>query len=241
MLRAESRHFYAVTGKILRWAALLVAGSSILRAQAADIPHAFPRDGAARVLDNAWGTVWDVKWAPHKAAPLHTHRYDYVGVELVKATVNFTSPGGFPRTVELGMGEAYFRPRGETHVEEPVTAEPARHTIVIDLKDAPTRKYANTTRYSVAAPGGVAIKLAENARVAIWEYQWTPGRSSSTRFLERDAFMVVVEGGELRATLPNGQVEIRGLVPGQVLFRPGGRAQSEQTTGSLRAIIIELK
>ena len=213
----------------------------MLQAQSAEVPHAFPRDGAARVLDNAWGTVWDVKWVSHKATALHTHRYDYVGVELVKATVNFTSPGGFPRTVELGMGEAYFRPKGETHVEEPVTTDPPRHEIVIDLKDAPTRRYPNSTRYSSAGPGGVAIKVAENTRVAIWEYHWTAGAPTSIRFLERDAFLVVVEGGELRTTLPNGRTEIRALLPGQVLFRPGGRAQSEQTMGSVRAIIVELK
>ena len=45
----------------VRW---LCQGPRAHSQDARDLPHAFPREGATLVLDNDWGTVWDVTWSP---------------------------------------------------------------------------------------------------------------------------------------------------------------------------------
>ena len=49
-----------------QWYAIaIVCGISLvpgLSAQRNDLPHAFPREGATRVLQNEWISAWEVVW-----------------------------------------------------------------------------------------------------------------------------------------------------------------------------------
>ena len=47
--------------------------------QAAELPPPFPRPGTTKLLENDAVAVWDVSWLKQKY-PLHTHRYDLVGI-----------------------------------------------------------------------------------------------------------------------------------------------------------------
>jgi hypothetical protein len=114
--------------------------------------------------------------------------------------------------------------------------------VLIDLKEVAVRTYANTTAHPDAAPADSTRKVLENARVIMWERTWAPGQAATMTFQTRDAFMMVVDGGELTVTSPDAPPQVLTLSPGQVLFQPGGRARAEQAAkGAVRAIVVELK
>jgi len=207
-----------------------------------DLPHAFPRDGARQVLDNPWGTAWDVTWPPHVPTALHRHAFDYVGVELVDSTFNVTPPGGDPRETSKKKGDAYFLPKGTTHSEEGLSDQPPRHAVLIDLKPQRSPSAANNTQYRSVFPNGAATKVLENPRVVLWDVTWTAGQPVQTYFYTRNTFVVYVDGGELRSSEAGGVEALRPIAPGQVIFVPAGRARSDQATAAtVRAIIVELK
>jgi hypothetical protein len=145
------------------------------RAQSSDareLPHASPRQGAAQLLDNDWGTVWGVTWVPGSSTAMHRHAFDYVGVELTDSRFNSVAPDGQRRTISQERGASYFLPRGITHIEELLSSDPARHTVVIDLKDATAPSFVNSSRSPTAFAEGVARKVVENARVVMWDYMF---------------------------------------------------------------------
>jgi hypothetical protein len=216
------------------------------RAQSLDVrqepPPAFPRVGATRVLENDWGTVWDVIWAPGSATPMHRHGFDYVGVELANSTFSTVTPDGQRRTLTAKTGASWFLQRGVTHIEEVPSGSPARHAVVIDLKDAAEPSFVNSSGSPIAFAEGVAAKVDENQRVVRWDYTWPTGENAPARFYGKNAFIIFVDGGELTSSVAGRRPQSLLVSAGQVLFRPGGSALSERSTrGNVRGIIIELK
>ena len=211
---------------------LLFAG--LLRAQPADYPHAFPRQGAKIVLDNAQGTVWEVVWPQNVATAMHRHRFDYMGVELEDAQVRVTGVDGQSHVASPKRDSAWFLPRNTTHIEEGLTTNPTRHAVIIDIKDdAPT---AGNCGSPIAVNG--AKSIADNARAAIWEYTWpTASNGESCR---RSAFIVFTSGGEISIASATGKKTIA-VSRAQVLYRPAGRDSEIVTKGNVRGFIFELK
>jgi quercetin dioxygenase-like cupin family protein len=216
----------------------IVAFGFVALACAQDLPHAFPRAGAKQVLDNEWGTVWDVVWAPGETTPMHRHRFDYVGVELEDAQVGIVEVDGRRRTFSLKRGESYFLPRGTTHQEVGVSDNPQRHALIIDLKDAPAPVFPNPSGLPDAFTSRGSKKLLENQRVVMWDYTWPSGDRAKRYLYTRNAFIVFLNQGEL--TSSDGRYSM--FASGQVVFREGGRAVME-ASGSVRVrgIVIELK
>lgn len=58
---------------------LLILAAPAIQAQTDDLPPAYPRDGAIRILENEHVIVWDISWLKHDY-PKHRHRYDHTGV-----------------------------------------------------------------------------------------------------------------------------------------------------------------
>lgn len=158
---------------VIVFVALLAPGESA-QGQTADarreLPPAFAREGARQVLENDFGTVWDVTWTPGSATPMHRHTFDYVGVELANTTFSVVAPNGQRRTLPAKAGGAWFLPRGTTHIEEMPVDSPARHAVVIDVKDIAAPSLVNLSGSPKVFPQGVAEKIIENARVVMWEY-----------------------------------------------------------------------
>lgn len=206
-----------------------------------DLPHAFPREGATEIVDNARLTAWDVTWPKNKSSGMHRHAYDYVGIELNDSVTKITGPDGQVHNATLKRATAYFLPKGTTHMEEGVSDVP-RHAILVDLKDAPSPSYPNKTGLPPAFPREGARKVLENRRVVIWDYAWTPGKATPMHFHDKDVFLVFLDGGELESTTPDGQATVRTIATNEPQFNPGNRAHSEKMTkGAVRAIIVELK
>ncbi len=206
-----------------------------LRAQPADYPHAFPRQGAKIVLDNAQGTVWEVVWPQNVPTPMHRHRFDYMGVELEDAQVRVTEVDGKLRVANTKRDNAWFLPRNTTHIEEGLTANPNRHAVIIDIKDdAPL---AGTACGSPATLDG-AKSVVDNARAAIYEYTWPTTVGAVT--CQRSAFIIFTSGGEISINSSNGPKTVA-VSRAQVLFRPGGRESEHAIKGSVHGFIFELK
>jgi hypothetical protein len=224
--------------------ALLALGESA-QAQSSDarreLPPAFPREGARQVLENDWGTVWDVTWTPGSATPMHRHAFDYVGVEFADTTFSVVAPNGQRRTLPAKAGGAWFLQRGTTHIEEMSGDSPARHAVVIDLKDEAAPSLINSSGSPTVFPQGVGEKIIDNGRVVMWNYTW-PAEGAPTYFYDKNAFIVFVNGGELTSSVAGGPAQPLIVSTGQVLFRAGGRTLSERSAkGNVRGIVIELK
>ena len=225
-----------LTGMIF---AVLVA-SAILIAQTAELPHAFPREGAKQVLDNERVTVWDVVWEKNKPTGMRRHRYDLVGVELSDATAKVTSPQG-ATNASPKPGQVFFLQKGVTRSEEG-TSDTPRHAILIDLKDVKIPPLPNKAGYADAFPREGAKKLLENDRVVVWDFSWTPGKPTAMHFHDKDVVAVYLGNGDLSSTTPDGKSVVNSRSFGQATFNPRDRTHYETLVkGTLRVIAVELK
>lgn len=222
--------------------ALLPLLLTLLPASAQELPHAFPRDGATQIFDNDRVTIWDVTWIKGKPSPMHRHKYDLVGVYLVGSPITVTMPDGTSRESSVDEGFVLFQPKGVTHIEEGAVEENPRHAILVDLKEAPSPTYRNTTGLPSAFPRDGAVNRLENDRVVIWEYAWMPGKPTPQHFHDKDVIVVFMADGVLRSVTPDGEVSETEVHRGEASFTRGGRAHSEAlVSGAPRAIIVELK
>jgi quercetin dioxygenase-like cupin family protein len=139
-------------------------------------------------------------------------------------------------------GFVLFQPKGVTHIEEGLVDDNPRHAILIDLKDHEAAPIPNTSGFPSAFPREGAVNRLENDRVAIWDYRWTPGQPTPMHFHDKDVVVVVMEGGELESTTPDGKSRVTRVARGEASFTPGNRIHTEKlVSGAARAILVELK
>jgi hypothetical protein len=98
----------------------------------ADVPTAFPREGAIKAIDNERVTEWDYTWQPGRRVPAHMHDKDSVQVFYQGGTIKFTSADGKSETERFAFGDARFIPRGTIETEEAIEGSP--RAITIELK-----------------------------------------------------------------------------------------------------------
>ncbi len=224
--------------------AVLVAPQFPARAQSASdsLPHAFPRDGATRVLSNAWITAWDVTWPAGKATPMHRHQFDYFGVELVKARTIGVSVEGKVDTGSVDRGEAWFLEQGVTHGEIGFNTKTPRHAVIVDLTDSAGPLFTNTTPFKAGIDAAHAKLLTDNSRVTMWEFPVRRGIHEPLRFYDHNVVLILVDAGELTIRTGDAPPETASYPAGRLLFLPGGTARSiEAPKRDIRTIITELK
>ena len=211
-------------------------------AQSQDYPPAFPREGARQVFDNMWITAWDDTWIPDKPTPMHRHVYDYFGWEFTDSKTDSVSPEGDTRSVSTSRGLAWFLSKGVTHVEIGRSSNPPRHAILVELKDAGSPYYRNTTTFPTAFPSDGDRQIVDNQRVTMWERTWMPGQPASPRYFERNVVMIFANAGDLRLGAPVEQPHVTSFAEGAVLFLAGGGARAiEATNIAVRTLLVELK
>ena len=214
---------------------------TLLPLQTAELPHAFPREGAKQLIDNERVTVWEVTSEKGKPTPVHRHRYDMVRVELADATVKVTSERGAASISNLHVGQVAFGRKGMTDAQEG-TSDTPRRAIMVDLKDVTVAPLPNRSGYPDAFPREGAKKLIENDRVVVWDFSWTPGKPTAMHFHGRDVVVVYLGNGDLSSTTPDGQTSVSTSSFGQAKFNPRDRTHSELLVkGSQRVIAVELK
>ena len=189
---------------------------ALFAGQAAPHPPPYPRPGTTQVFENDIIAVWDVAWLKQKY-PLHTHRYDLIGVSYVEGDRIITqgdAPGRLSRTKAWVFQSNVA---DNTHVEEGASDPPMR-AILMEVKAAAPRaeaaEAADGLRQVVGPPSW------ENRRTFAWAIP--PGTAAPPHRHVRDAVELVFTGAT-PATTPKVSFVTAGTVHAGPVPEPGGR------------------
>ena len=113
------------------WLKVLVLVAAVA-AQAAQLPPPFPRPGTTQLLENDVVAVWNVSWLKQQY-PLHTHRYDLVGISYAEGDRIITQGSAPGRLVNTKAWVFQTNRANVTHVEEGASDPPMR-AVLIEVK-----------------------------------------------------------------------------------------------------------
>ena len=187
----------------------------------ADLPPPYPRPGTTKLLENDIVALWDVAWLKQQY-PLHTHRYDLVGISYAEGDRIITQGTAPGRLVNTNAWVFQTNRANVTHVEEGASDSPMR-AVQIELKKAepgpPAADVADGLRHVLGAPS------FENNRAVAWAL--APGTPAPTHRHVGDAVEMVFTG-----TPPTPKVT----------FVPSGTVHAGPSPGEGgRVYIFELK
>ena len=199
-------------GHALAWLLLVAAFGQT----APPLPPPYPRPGTTPLFENDVVAVWDVAWLKQKY-PLHTHRYDLIGVSYVEGDRVITQGDAPGRLTTTKAWVFQSNVAGNTHVEEGASDPPMR-AVLMEVKAAAPRADA------VEPPDG----LRQVAGAPSWEnrrtYAWAiaPGAPVPTHRHSRDAVELVFTGAT-PATTPTVAFVPAGTAHAGPVPEPGGR------------------
>lgn len=153
---------------------LLAVVSPAIQAQVEDLPPAYPRDGAHKILENEHVIVWDISWL-QQDYPKHRHRYDHTGVYYSTGDRLIISNEGESRAVHTEAWNISFQLAGVTHTEIGTSDAPLR-AVFVQIK----RPVATTSGSELSLPQfptDSPLERLSNERVKVWEY--TPAASGA--------------------------------------------------------------
>ena len=181
--------------------------------QTAVLPPPFPRPGTTQVFENDVVAVWNVSWL-RQQYPLHTHRYDLVGISYKEGDRIITQGNAPGRLVNTKAWEFQTNRANVTHVEEGASDPPMRAILIELKKPSPTGEAGG-------GPEGLRRVLGapswENNRAAGWMI--LPGAPAPIHRHSGDAVELVFDGDVPKATfVPAGTVHAGPAAP------PNGRA-----------------
>ena len=178
---------------------LLVAALVLLAQAAPVLPPPYPRAGTTKLLENDQVIVWDVAWLEQRY-PLHTHRYDLVGMSYVDGDRIILQDDGTRRRISTSAWTFQTQRAGVTHYEEGV-GEPPMRSVQIELKSPGPRAATVTASESLRQLFG--RPAAENARAVVFLL-----RAESSTVTHRhgaDAVEIVFDGPQPTVTfVPSG-------------------------------------
>ena len=203
----------------MRWLNVLLLVGTVV-GQTSQLPPPFPRPGTTLLLENDVVAVWNVSWLKQQY-PLHTHRYDLVGVSYAEGDRIITQGNAPGRLVKTNAWVFQTNRANVTHVEEGASDPPMRAVLIEVKPPAP--------RGSVAEPSDGLRNVAgapawENSRAAAWLVM--PGSPGPTHRHVGDAVELVFDG----STTP------------KVAFVSAGTVHAGPAPGDgARAYIFEIK
>lgn len=201
------------------WLNLLLAMALVV-SQTPELPPPFPRPGTTSLLENDVVAVWNVSWLKQQY-PLHTHRYDLVGVSYAEGDRIITQGGGPGRLVNTKAWVFQTNRANVTHVEEGASDPPMRAVLIEVKAPAPrpaTAEPADGLRQVAGAPAW------ENNRAAAWVVM--AGSSVTAHRHAGDAVELIFDG----STNP------------KAAFVPAGTVHAGPTPADgARAYIFEIK
>jgi hypothetical protein len=175
---------------------------AVIAAQAEQLPPPFPRPGTTPLLQNDMVAVWNVSWLKQQY-PLHTHRYDLVGISYVEGDRIITQGNAPGRLVHTKPWVFQTNRANVTHVEEGASDPPMR-AVLIEVKTAaprpPVTAPADGLRQVAGAPAW------ENNRAAAWLVM--PGSAAPRHRHVGDAVELIFDGSATpkAAFVPAGTV-----------------------------------
>ena len=168
------------------WHLLLLV--AVIAAQAEQLPPPFPRPGTTQLLENDVVAVWNVSWLKQKY-PLHTHRYDLVGISYVEGDRIITQGDAPGRLVNTKPWVFQTNRANVTHVEEGASDPPMR-AVLIEVKAAAPRPAAPESADGLRQVAGAPAW--ENNRAAAWLVM--PGSSAPRHRHAGDAVELIFDG-----------------------------------------------
>ena len=187
---------------------------AVIAAQAEQLPPPFPRPGTTPLLQNDKVAVWNVSWLKQQY-PLHTHRYDLVGISYVEGDRIITQGNAPGRLVNTKPWVFQTNRANVTHVEEGASDPPMR-AVLIEVKTAaprpPVTESADGLRQVAGAPAW------ENNRAAAWLVM--PGSVAPAHRHVGDAVELMFDG----STTPKTAFVAAGTVHDAPMPPVGGRA-----------------
>jgi len=176
--------------------------AAVLLGQASELPPPFPRPGTTKLLENDAVAVWNVSWLKQKY-PLHTHRYDLVGISYVEGDRIITQGDAPGRLVHTNAWVFQTNRAGVTHVEEGASDPPMR-AVLIEVKAAAPRETRASPHDGLRQVIGAPTWDANN-RAAAWLVMG--GTSAPTHRHVGDAVELIFEDASPKATfVPAGTV-----------------------------------
>jgi hypothetical protein len=195
------------------WLNVLLVLAAVV-SQTAEFPPPFPRPGTTSLLDNDAVAVWNVSWLKQQY-PLHTHRYDLVGVSYAEGDRIITQGGKPGRLVNTKAWVFQTNRANVTHVEEGASDPPMR-AVLIEVKSPAPRSAAIEPADGLRQVAGAPAW--ENNRAAAWLVM--PGSSAPTHRHVGDAVELVFDG----STTPKAAFAPAGTVHAEPTSPDGGRA-----------------
>jgi hypothetical protein len=195
------------------WRSVLVM-VALIAGQAPELPPPFPRPGTTKLLENDVVAVWDVAWLKQQY-PLHTHRYDLVGVSYAEGDRIITQGNKPGRLVNTKAWVFQTNRANVTHVEEGASDPPTRG-VLIELKNAAPREAAVEATDGLRQVAGTPT--FENNRAVAWAV--APGSSAPTHRHVGDAVELIFDG----STMPKATFVAAGTVHAGPAAGDGGRA-----------------
>ena len=197
----------------------VIVVTAMLATQAAELPPPFPRPGTTKLLDNDAVAVWDVSWLKQKY-PLHTHRYDLIGISYAEGDRIITQGDAQGRLVPTRAWVFQTNRAGVTHVEEGASDPPMR-AVLIEVKSPGPRERREEPADGLRQVAGVPAW--ENNRAAAWVVNG--GSSAPTHRHVGDAVELIFDGSSPKAA-----------------FVPAGTLHTGPAPGTgARAYIFEIK
>jgi hypothetical protein len=197
----------------MRWPNVLLAVTAVA-VQTAPLPPPFPRPGTTLILENDVVAVWNVSWLKQQY-PLHTHRYDLIGVSYAEGDRIITQGSAPGRLVTTKAWVFQTNRANVTHVEEGASDPPMR-AVLIEVKPPAPRPAAAEPTDGLRQIAGTPAW--ENNRAAAWVVM--AGSSGPKHRHVGDAVELIFDGSTTpkAAFVPAGTVHA-GPTPGD-----GGRA-----------------
>jgi len=200
----------------MTWSSVFVLFALVAGQTASELPPPFPRPGTTSLLENSSVAVWNVTWLKQQY-PLHTHRYDLIGISYTDGD-RIVTQNGNPRLQKTPAWEFQRNSANNTHVEEGAS-DPPLHAVLIEVKSPAPRPAAEEPvdglRHVLGAPAWDV-----NPRAAGWVVM--PGTPVPTHRHVGDAVELTFDGAAVptpKATfVPAGTVHAGPTAP------PGGRA-----------------
>jgi hypothetical protein len=187
---------------------------ALVAGQAPQYPPPFPRPGTTALFENEVVAAWNVSWLKQQY-PLHTHRYDLVGVSFAEGDRIITQGSGPGRLVNTKAWVFQTNRANVTHVEEGASDPPMR-AVLIEVKPpaprGPAAEPADGLRQVAGAPAW------ENNRAAAWVVM--PGSPVPTHRHVGDAVELIFDG----STTPKAAYVAAGTVHAGPVPGDGGRA-----------------
>lgn len=168
--------------------------AAILAIQATELPPPYPRPGTTLILDNDAVAVWNVAWLKMKY-PLHTHRYDLVGISYAEGDRIITQGQAPGQLVHTKAWVFQTNRAGVTHVEEGASDPPMR-AVQIEVKSPAPRQGVEQPPDGLRQVAGAPTW--ENPRAAAWLV--TDGSSLPTHRHVGDAVEMIFDGDTPKVT-----------------------------------------